>query len=97
MDFALAELEKMFGQRAGRLFARDSALLTRWDADPWVRGAYSLARPGAAGARARLAEPLSGGRLIFAGEACHTGLAGTLGGAWKSGEKAARLALEEVE
>lgn len=95
VGFAIGELQKMFGERAGRLFARDAALVTRWDADPWVRGAYAFARPGAAAARARLAEPLGGGRLIFAGEACHTGLAGTLGGAWESGEKAARMAMGE--
>lgn len=96
VDFAIGELGKMFGGRAGRLFAGSPALVTCWDADPWVRGAYSYARPGAAGARARLAEPLGGGRLIFAGEACHATLAGTLGGAWESGEKAAHLAIEEA-
>ncbi len=39
--------------------------------------------------RAALAEPLADGHLLFAGEACHVGLAGTLGGAWLSGEAAA--------
>jgi monoamine oxidase len=37
--------------------------------------------------------PLAGGRLMLAGEACHIGLAGTVGGAWRSGEAAARAAL----
>jgi monoamine oxidase len=40
-----------------------------------------------------LAAPLAGGRLCFAGEACHATLAGTVGGAWLSGEAAARHAL----
>jgi monoamine oxidase len=52
---------------------------------------------GAAGARAALAAPLAGGRLVFAGEACHPTLAGTVGGAWLSGEKAAALALAALE
>jgi monoamine oxidase len=92
-DFARTELRRLFGGRVDRLFG-PAAVVTHWEADPWVRGAYAYARPGGATARARLAEPLAGGRLIFAGEACHEGLAGTLGGAWESGAKAARLAME---
>ncbi len=92
-DFARAELRRLFGGRVDRLFG-PASVLTHWEADPWVRGAYAYARPGGAAARARLAEPLAGGRLIFAGEACHEGLAGTLGGAWESGERAARLAMQ---
>jgi len=92
-DFARAELRRMFGGRVDTLFAGPPALVTHWDADPLIRGAYAYARPGAAEARARLAEPLSDGHLLFAGEACHDGLAGTLAGAWISGQRAAALAL----
>ena len=95
-DFARGELRRMFGARVDRLFASGTRLVTHWDADPLVRGAYSYAVPGQADARARLATPLAGGRLGFAGEACHTGLAGTLGGAWLSGQTAAAAALEAV-
>ncbi len=70
--------------------------MTHWDADPWIRGAYAYALPGHAGARAALAEPLLDGRLIFAGEACHDGLAGTVGGAWLSGESAASAILQAI-
>ncbi len=94
VDFALGELRRFFGGRVDRLFGREAALVTHWESDPWVRGAYAYARPGGAASRARLAAPLAGGRLIFAGEACHEGLAGTLGGAWESGERAARLAMQ---
>jgi hypothetical protein len=39
-----------------------------------------------------LAEPLAGGRLVFAGEATRTdGLAGTVGGAYLSGIEAAGI------
>ncbi|MEO8715683.1 MAG: NAD(P)/FAD-dependent oxidoreductase [Acetobacteraceae bacterium] len=90
-DFALGELRRMFGARADRLFAGGARLVTHWGADPFVRGAYSYARPGEADARAALAEPLADGHLVFAGEACHDGLAGTVGGAWLSGEAAATI------
>ena len=43
-----------------------------------------------AGARSALAQPLADGHLLFAGEACHVGMAGTLAGAWISGQDAAR-------
>jgi monoamine oxidase len=95
-DFALSELRRLFGRRADTLFAGGARLVTHWDADPWVRGAYSYATPGHAGARAALAEPLAGGHLIFAGEACHDGLAGTVGGAWLSGEAAAASAVRAI-
>jgi monoamine oxidase len=61
-----------------------------------VRGAYCYAVPGSALARDALAEPVADGHLMFAGEACHVGLAGTLGGAWISGQTAARTALAAV-
>jgi monoamine oxidase len=92
VDFALAQLRAIFGGRVDRLFAKGQHLVTRWDADPWVRGAYSFVRPGDYGARAALARPLADGRLLFAGEACHNGMAGTVAGAWISGQDAARLA-----
>ena len=50
-------------------------------------------RPGDADARIALAQPLADGHLLFAGEACHNGMAGTVAGAWISGQDAARVAL----
>ncbi|HET8996778.1 MAG TPA: NAD(P)/FAD-dependent oxidoreductase, partial [Acetobacteraceae bacterium] len=95
-DFALAELRRMFGGRVDRLFAGGGRLVTHWDADPWIRGAYCYAEVGAADARSRLAEPLGGGHLLIAGEACHDGLGGTLAGAWISGQRAAEHAAEAL-
>lgn len=91
VDFALGQLRDMFGARVDRLFAGGTRLVTRWDADPWVRGAYSYVPPGKADARSRLAEPVGDGHLLFAGEACHVGFAGTLAGAWISGRDAGAL------
>lgn len=96
VDFALAYLREMFGSRVDRLFAKGPHLLSRWQADPWVRGAYSYTPPGQSGARDALAEPVAGGHLMFAGEACNTPYAGTLAGAWISGQKAAQAVSEAL-
>ncbi|GAB0118995.1 flavin monoamine oxidase family protein [Acidisoma sp. 7E03] len=85
-----AEWCAMLGADADRLFAADGLFTTTWATDPHHRGAYSYARPGATTARARLAEPVGEGRLLFAGEACRTdGTAGTVGGAVLDGRRAA--------
>jgi monoamine oxidase len=89
VDFALGQLREIFGSRADRLFKGGSTLVTHWEADPWVRGAYSFVRPGDSDARAQLAEPVGDGHLLFAGEACNVGVTGTLAGAWISGQDAA--------
>ena len=93
VDFALNYLRRMFGGRVDRLFAGGATLVTHWDADPWFRGSYCYATPGSAMARDALAEPVGDGHLMFAGEACHVGFAGTLAGAWLSGQAAARTVM----
>lgn len=93
--FARAALRSIFGARVGRLFDAEPALVTHWEREPWIRGAYCYARPGHADARAMLAQPLADGLLLFAGEASHQGLAGTLGGAWLAGVTAAQSILGE--
>ncbi len=92
VDFALGQLRSVLGSRVDRVFAGGTHLVTHWEADPLVRGAYSVVHPGDAGARAALGAPLAGGRLVFAGEACHSGMTGTVAGAWISGQDAARVA-----
>jgi monoamine oxidase len=92
VDFALSYLRQAFGGRVDRLFAGGASLVTHWGTDPWVRGAYCYAVPGSALARDALAEPISDGHLMFAGEACHIGFGGTLAGAWISGQTAAGIA-----
>ena len=86
---AREELVRLYGARARRAIDWDRALVSRWGSDPFSLGAYSYARPGAAGARAILSAPLADGRLVLAGEHCHPDLAGTVGGAWETGEAAA--------
>ncbi len=87
--FARDQLALMLGGDARRAVA-ETGMASDWAADPCFLGAYAYAVPGGAEARARLAEPLGGCRVVFAGEACRSdGLAGTVGGAVLSGRDAA--------
>lgn len=94
-SFMRAELARRFGAAAPAAL-RPAPIVTAWRRDPWSRGVYSHARIGRAAARGVLAQPLAGGRLCLAGEACDARLAGTVGGAWRSGEAAARAALASL-
>jgi monoamine oxidase len=88
--FARAELRRLLGTAADRVFG--PAVVTGWATDPAFWGAYAYAKPGCAAARGAMAGPLAE-RLWFAGEAwCTDGLAGTVGGAFLSGLRAAEAA-----
>lgn len=92
VDYMRNGLREIFGARALTLFPGTDAVVTQWGADALFRGAYAYALPGHAEARGRLGQPLADGRLIFAGEACREdGLAGTVGGAWLDGHRAAGI------
>lgn len=71
------------------------AVATGWLADPFVRGAYSAAVPGAAGSREVLGEPV-GERILFAGEASSLDAYASCHGAHKSGIAAAETALRLI-
>lgn len=62
--------------------------VTGWSANPWVRGAYSYARPGAGKSR-RAMIGLDTGRIRFAGEAFSREAHATVHGAWASGRDVA--------
>lgn len=67
-----------------------ASLVTRWDADPWSRGAYSALAVGAsAGVRHTLAQVIVGNRLVFAGEYADPDSPSTVQGALRSGQRAA--------
>ncbi len=78
-------VEALAGLRPDLPLERSQALLQSWDADPWVRAAYSVSPPAelAAALRERV------GPLAFAGE--HTGgeFSGLMEGALRSGRRAA--------
>jgi len=83
---ALEQLATMFGSDiTGHVTHR---VRTAWRADPFVRGAYSAARPGQAGARSDLRRPVDG-RIFFAGEAVSSDFYSTVHGAYLSGHDVA--------
>ena len=87
IDFATQGLVEMFGSNAAAAVVKGG--LTPWASNPWTRGAYAAASPGRFGAREILSWPV-GDRIFFAGEALAGGLIQTCGGAFRSGEAAAR-------
>ncbi|MEZ5811989.1 MAG: NAD(P)/FAD-dependent oxidoreductase [Rhizobiaceae bacterium] len=90
VDFATSALARIFGADAAG--AVEAGAMTRWGSEPWTRGAYAAARPGQAGARDVLAQPVAE-RIFFAGEALGGPLMQTCGGARLSGERVARRLL----
>jgi monoamine oxidase len=90
--FAIEWLTKLYGSDIKASLKRRA--VTRWNATPHVGGAMSVAAIGNQGSRRILTEPL--GALFFAGEATHETLAGTVGGAWDSGERTAEAVLRRL-
>lgn len=94
-DFAMAQLSAALGRDVAREIR--PVFATSWGTDPHFLGSYAYAGVGQAGARAALAQPLAEGRLVLAGEAvAPDGLAGTVGGAWRSGCDAAATVLHAL-
>src|SRR5256714_5483934 len=90
IDFATGWVADLFGADVKKAIGKTYA--TRWSREPWALGAFSAAAPGGQPGRKILIEPVRE-RLLFAGEAVHETLWGTVGGAWESGERAADAAL----
>ena len=87
---AMDELAALFGSSLRRHLRPIAE--SRWGCDPWIRGAYSHARPGHAGARAILRRPVED-RVFFAGEACSAHAFSTAHGAYETGVDAAEAVL----
>lgn len=85
IDYTMERTAAVFGNGIRKHFTR--AIVSAWDTDPWVLGAYASIRPGHAGARDALAEPVEN-RLFFAGEAVAMPMVATCGGAFMSGGRA---------
>ena len=88
-DFAMEKLREAFGASITRHVVRH--LVAAWRGDPWVKGAYSAARPGQIHQRGMLARPIDD-CLYFAGEACSSNAYATAHGAYLSGIEAAEEA-----
>lgn len=93
-DYVLECLVEMFGADL-RSAAAPESVFVNWDADPFVGGCYAVARPGRAGMRAALAQPVAD-RLFFAGEATSPEFMGDVHGAWISGIAAAEAAVASL-
>jgi monoamine oxidase len=74
----------------------EAAEVVDWMQDPLARGGYAVFPVGSAGASEGLARPVDG-TLFFAGEATEPDFAGTVDGALRSGERAARQVLQSLE
>jgi len=83
-DYVMDRVAAVFGQNIRRHFVR--AIVSAWETDPWVLGAYASVKPGHFGAREQLAEPIEN-RLFFAGEAVGMPMVTTCGGAYWSGTR----------
>lgn len=91
LQAALASVEKVFGRKSAGELA--GACVQDWAAEPFARGGYSYVRVGGSAAREALAAPLAD-TLFFAGEATDVDEAGTVAGALRSGQRAAREVLK---
>jgi monoamine oxidase len=89
-DFAVSELAGLLGTSFGRRLK--PIYVHCWGLDPFSRGSYSFARPGASDCRPRLAESVDH-RLFFAGEACSITDYSTAHGGWHTGVAAAEQVL----
>ncbi len=91
---ALAVLRRIYGAAVSE---PTGVKLARWASDPLAGGSYSHVRPGASSALYDvLAEPLSDGRVRFAGEATSRAYRGTVHGAYLSGVREAARALQDL-
>lgn len=82
----MTHLRSMFG---AAIPEPDAVEITRWDSDPFARGAYTYIPVGGSGADLdALAAPVDE-RLFFAGEATHRQYFSTVHGAYLSGVRAA--------
>jgi len=89
IDFILEKLRDLTGQQS--VPDPTQSIVSAWDGDDWVKGAYSCAQPGAADQRAVLARPIDD-RIYFAGEATSSNYYASVHGACISGSEAARAA-----
>ena len=93
IDFVKGKLRALIGSEVDRQF--QGAAVTAWTSDPLIRGCYASARPGGYAMRDVLRMPVAE-RIYFAGEACHSDLWATVGGADISGRDTARAVMRAL-
>ncbi|MEO1140513.1 MAG: FAD-dependent oxidoreductase [Pseudomonadota bacterium] len=93
VDFALEQLVRTVGSDARKHFVQGFA--TDWADNPLTLGAYGAVRPGAYGAREKLAQPIDE-KLFFAGEATGGAVSALVNGAYYSGHVTAKTIAKTV-
>lgn len=92
IDFATKKVQAIFGQDVAKHV--DKHITTAWRGDTWTKGTYAYAKPGQAGQRAKLAEPVDN-KLYFAGEACSLKHQATVHGAYLTGKAVVEALLSD--
>ena len=92
-DYAIGLVVDTFGSAAG---SPTNKAVVPWKLQEYIRGVASVALPGHADARIKLAKPLNN-RVFFAGEAVSEFNAGALIGAYESGRAAVDKALKAIK
>jgi monoamine oxidase len=93
MEHAFGDLATALGVTRREVFGHcRSGWAFNWGDDPCSQGAYSYAAVGGADAARNLAKPVAG-KLFFAGEATDPEFSATVGGAVRSGRRAAEEVL----
>ncbi len=93
IDYALGQLKSMLGNALEREFVKGAT--TVWGLNPLTRGSFASAKPGAYKMRKILRQSI-GNKIFFAGEACHSTMWATVGGAHLSGVKTAKSVLKTL-
>jgi monoamine oxidase len=93
IDYALATMESMFGSAVSGAFVKGNN--SSWLNDPYSRGAYTYATPGAVPLRTALATPVAN-QIFFAGEALSILKHSSLPGAYDTGQAAAGLVVQAL-
>ena len=93
IDYALDQLKSMLGNRIERTFVKGTT--TAWGLNPLTRGAYASAEPGSYKMRRILRQSVAN-KIFFAGEACHSSMWATVGGAHLSGVDAAWSVMDHL-
>ena len=91
VDALHQHLRMIYGAEVAGDFAANPQTID-WSHDPHVLGYDATPKPGDAGARQVLSDPIDN-RLFFAGEALSRDFMGDVHGAWLSGSEAAAAAM----
>lgn len=95
-DLAVESLQSMFGK--DNVPIPEKVIVTNWNADPYIKGAYSFNKVGMSPSdRDALAKPIGNNQLYIAGEASHSQYFATTTGAYLSGETAAKKVIKSLK